>query len=76
MRRESLGEPSPGIGEGSPRQAGISPGAESQGLGPTAGAGRKGLVGYVRCWITARGYLSMLVSVQQEQRLRRETDKY
>ncbi len=76
MGRESLWKPSPGIGEGSPRQAGISPGAESQRLRPTAGARSKGLVGYVRSWITALGSLSMLVSVQQEQKLRRETDKY
>ncbi|MCZ6620766.1 MAG: hypothetical protein O7C72_02535, partial [Deltaproteobacteria bacterium] len=52
VRRESLCEPSPGIGEGSLRQAGISPGAGSQRLGPIAGAGRKGLVGYVPRWIT------------------------
>ena len=63
MLRESLGNLSPGIGEGSSQQAGISPGAESQRLGPTAGAGGKGLVGYVRNWITALGSLSMLVSV-------------
>ena len=64
----SPGKASPGIGEGSPRQAGISPGAESQRLGPAAEARSNGLVGYVRRWITALGSLSMLVSVQQEQR--------
>jgi len=42
MKRESLGKPSPGIGEGSPRQSGINPGAESQSLGPTARADNKG----------------------------------
>ena len=41
MLRESLGNLPPGIEEGSPRQAGISPGAEFQGLGVTARAGKR-----------------------------------
>jgi len=37
VRGESLGKPSFGIRDGIPRQAGISPGAESQRLGPAPG---------------------------------------
>ncbi len=59
-----------------PGKQGKPPGAESQRLGPTAGAGSKGLVGYVRSCIAALGSLFMLPSVQQEQRLGCEADRY
>ncbi len=54
---------------------GIGEGANSKGFGVTPGVGSKDLVGYVRSWITALGSLPVLVSVQQEQRLKRKTDK-
>ncbi len=77
VRRESLGETS--LTTESEKEAPASrdnPRSQFQGLGVTIGFGSKGPVGSVRCWFTALGSLSKMLSVQQVQRLRRETDEY